>query len=142
MRAVFVQRAVVALGHQRPQDRLARRVDPQRATTAMRFGTTTALRARLLTPEIYLERPIPKRRATSVGGNPASPASNTRSRRSAEQGLGIAASSLPRNVDYSTHAQGTFHTQAKTALITAHDPLSAPPKDNSPGSGLEANSAT
>src|SRR6185503_11941378 len=52
----------------------------------------------------------------SVGGNPASPASNTRSRRSAEQGLGIAASSLPRNANYSTHAQGTFHTQAKTAL--------------------------
>jgi len=60
MRAVFVQRAVVALGHQRPQHRLARRVDPQRATTALRFGTTKALRARLLTPEIYRREADPK----------------------------------------------------------------------------------
>ena len=60
MRAVFVQRAVVALGHQRPQDRLARRVDPQRATAAMRFGTTTARRARLLTPQIYRREADPK----------------------------------------------------------------------------------
>ena len=50
---VFVQRKIVALGHQCPQERLARRIDPARPPAAVRLGTAPALRARLLAPQIY-----------------------------------------------------------------------------------------
>src|SRR3954453_3572435 len=50
---VFVQRAIVPLAHQRPQDRLARRIDPQRATAGVRLGTASALGACLPAPEVH-----------------------------------------------------------------------------------------
>src|SRR3954451_20711124 len=69
---VFVQRAIVPLAHQRPQDRLARRVDAPRPPAAVRLGTAAALRARLVAPEIYRRETDPKapgnhrRRETSL----------------------------------------------------------------------------
>ena len=51
--SVFVQRTIVPLPHQRPQDRLARRIDPQRATAGMRLGTASAFGARLLAPQVH-----------------------------------------------------------------------------------------
>jgi hypothetical protein len=60
MFCVFVQRAIVPLGYQRPQDRRARSIDPPRPPAAMRLGTTAALRARLLPPEIYRREANPK----------------------------------------------------------------------------------
>jgi hypothetical protein len=128
---VFVKRTIVPLRYQRPQDRLARRVDPQHTTAGVRLGTTTALRACLVAPEIHLERPTPNPRATTAGSKPASYASNTRSRRLAEYGLAIAASYLARKAASSTHAQDALQTQAKTALdnikysITHVDPVMA-----------------
>jgi hypothetical protein len=50
---VFVQRAIVPLAYQRPQDRLARRVDPPRPPAAVRFGAAPALRIRLVAPQIH-----------------------------------------------------------------------------------------
>jgi hypothetical protein len=58
--SVFVQRAIVALGHQRPQDRLARHIDPPRPPTAMRLGAAPALHAHLLAPQIYCRQPHAK----------------------------------------------------------------------------------
>src|SRR5215213_1008188 len=51
--SVFVQRTIVPLPHQRPQDRLAHRIDPQRATAGVRLGTASALGACLLAPEVH-----------------------------------------------------------------------------------------
>jgi hypothetical protein len=50
---VFVQRAIVPLGYQRPQDRLARRVNPPRPPAAVRLGAAPALRIRLAAPQIH-----------------------------------------------------------------------------------------
>jgi hypothetical protein len=58
--SVLVQRAVVVLADQCPQDRLARRIDPARAPAAMRLGTAPTLAARLLAPQIYRRQPNAK----------------------------------------------------------------------------------
>jgi hypothetical protein len=58
--SVLVQRAVVVLGDQCPQDRLARRIDPARPPAAMRLGTAPALHTRLLAPQIYRRQPDAK----------------------------------------------------------------------------------
>ena len=60
MLSVLVQRAVVVLGDQCPQDRLARRIDPPRPPAAMRLGTAPALGARLLAPQIHCRQPDAK----------------------------------------------------------------------------------
>jgi hypothetical protein len=57
---VFVQPQIVALGHQRPQDRLARRIDPPRPPAAVRLGAAPSLRAHLLAPQIHRRQPDAK----------------------------------------------------------------------------------
>jgi hypothetical protein len=48
------------LGYQRPQDHLARRIDPSRPPAAMRFGAAPSLRARLLAPQVHRRQPEAK----------------------------------------------------------------------------------
>jgi hypothetical protein len=57
---VFVQRQIIALGHQRPQDYLARRIDPPHPPAAMRLGAAPPLSARLLAPQVHRRQPDAK----------------------------------------------------------------------------------
>jgi hypothetical protein len=81
---VFIQRAIVALGHQRPQYSLARRIDPPRPTAAMRLGTAPPVRARLLTPQIHRRETNAKALGRQRRRQTGFPSRNTRSRRPAE----------------------------------------------------------
>jgi hypothetical protein len=49
---ILVQRAVVPLGNQRPQNRLTGRIDPRRGAAGVRLGAAPPLLSRLLAPEI------------------------------------------------------------------------------------------
>ena len=114
MLSVLVQRAVVVLSDQCPQDRLARRINPPCPPAAVRLGTAPALRARLLTPQIYRRQPDAKtlsnhrRRQTGF---------ISQQRPLAQVGrIGFWHHTLSQDANNYTHKQDAFQTQPETAL--------------------------